>query len=55
MCREDGVEPLKKFSGKFNLRLPAELHAEISLEASATGKSLNQWVVDVLSQKIQYQ
>ncbi|NLD13504.1 MAG: type II toxin-antitoxin system HicB family antitoxin [Gammaproteobacteria bacterium] len=55
MCQEDGVEPLKKFSGKFNLRLPAELHAEITLAASATGKSLNQWVVDVLSQKTQYQ
>lgn len=51
MCLEDGVEPLKKFSGKFNLRLPKELHAEITLAASAAGKSLNQWVVEAISQK----
>jgi len=50
MCREDGVEPRKEYSGKFNVRVPAELHAEIAGAASAEGKSLNQWVVDALSE-----
>ncbi|SEI91000.1 Predicted nuclease of the RNAse H fold, HicB family [Azotobacter beijerinckii] len=27
MCAEDGVEPRKVFSGKFNVRVPPELHA----------------------------
>lgn len=49
MCREDGVEPRRRFSGKFNVRLPPELHATISAAAAADGKSLNQWVVDELS------
>lgn len=53
MCREDGVEPRKEYSGKFNLRVPAKLHAEIALRAAATGKSLNQWLVDLLSEHIQ--
>ena len=26
MCAEDGVEPRKQFSGKFNLRVPPTLH-----------------------------
>jgi len=48
MCREDGVEPRRQFSGKFHVRIPPELHATISAAAAADGKSLNQWVVDEL-------
>lgn len=47
-CREDGVEPFKAFSGKFNVRIPAELHADIAALAAAGGKSLNQWVTEAL-------
>ena len=46
MCREDGVEPRKQFSGKFNVRIPADLHAAIATAAAADGQSLNQWVTD---------
>jgi predicted HicB family RNase H-like nuclease len=52
MCREDGVEPHKEYSGKFNLRVSPELHAEIAARAAAAGKSLNQWVADILDQTI---
>lgn len=52
MCREDGVEPRKEYSGKFNLRVPTNLHAEIAVCAAATGKSLNQWLVDLLRENI---
>ena len=48
--QEDGVEPFKSYSGKFVLRLPPEDHAAISIAASASGKSLNQWAVDTLRQ-----
>ena len=48
MCQEDGVEPRKQFSGKFNVRLPPELHATIADAAAAEGKSINQWVTDEL-------
>lgn len=53
MCCEDGVEPRKEYSGKFNLRIPAELHAELAAGAAAAGKSLNQWVSDLLMQASQ--
>lgn len=52
MCREDGVEPRKAYSGKFNLRVSSQLHAEIATRAAAAGKSLNQWVADVLSESL---
>jgi predicted HicB family RNase H-like nuclease len=48
MCAEDGVEPRKAYSGKFNVRVRPELHADISSAAAAEGKSLNQWIVDAL-------
>jgi len=50
MCREDGVEPYKRFSGKFNVRIPPDLHAEIVAAAAASGISLNQWVEKALAQ-----
>ena len=52
MCREDDVEPRKAYSGKFNLRVPPRLHAEIAVKATAAGKSLNQWIADTLEQSV---
>lgn len=53
MCKEDGVEPRKEYSGKFNLRLSPRLHEEISTAAAAEGKSLNQWVTETLDRAVQ--
>ncbi|MGZ4997207.1 MAG: type II toxin-antitoxin system HicB family antitoxin [Methylobacter sp.] len=49
-CKEDGVEPFKAYSGKFVLRIPPEDHAAVTRAAIASGKSLNQWAVEVLKQ-----
>ena len=48
MCAEDDVEPHREFSGKFNLRIPPKLHADIVIAATAEGKSLNKWVANAL-------
>ncbi len=52
MCEEDGVEPGRTYSGRFNLRIPSELHADVVVAAAAEGKSLNQWVTDTLGDRI---
>lgn len=52
MCEEDGVEPRRRYSGRFNVRLQPELHASVSVAAAAEGKSLNQWVADALSDHV---
>lgn len=51
MCAEDGVEPCKVFSGRFNVRIPPQLHADMAVAAAAAGKSLNQWVVEALDRE----
>ena len=50
MCAEEGVSPYKKASGRFNLRLPQELHDKAVTLAKASGKSVNAWIADVISQ-----
>ena len=52
MCREEGINPHKEYSGKFNLRVPPTLHAEVAAKAVAEGKSLNQCVADILKEVV---
>ena len=47
-CKERGEEPNKPFSGQFVTRVPPELHREVNLAASTSGKSLNAWVAEQL-------
>ena len=47
-CNERGEEPDKPFSGKFVLRIPSELHHKIYLKARKKGKSINNWIIDIL-------
>ena len=49
MCKEDGVEPKKNYSGKFNIRIPSKLHEDIASVAISEGKSINQWVIETLN------
>jgi len=53
MCKEDGIEPFKNFSGKFNVRINPELHADIVAAAKSKGKSLNQFVAETLQRATQ--
>ena len=48
VCRERGVEPEKPYSGRFNLRLPPDLHRGLARAAARSGKSLNAWAVAAL-------
>ena len=48
-CETEGRSPEKRASGKLLLRLPPEVHADASVAAASAGKSLNQWVLDVVA------
>ena len=41
VCREKGIEPRRRFSGKFNLRIAPDLHEKLAIAAQAQGKSIN--------------
>lgn len=48
-CAEQGKEPQKHYSGRFNVRIKPELHQRIAARAAQDGKSLNAWVAEALS------
>ncbi|MCE7989027.1 MAG: type II toxin-antitoxin system HicB family antitoxin [Caldilinea sp. CFX5] len=41
VCREKGIEPYRSYSGRFNIRIPPQLHERVAIMAEAEGKSLN--------------
>ena len=47
-CAQRNESPEKPFSGKFVIRLPAELHRKAYIQAKLADKSLNSWVTEVL-------
>lgn len=48
-CAQRGAEPSKPYSGKFMTRVPPELHRVLSEQADREGKSMNQYMVDLLT------
>lgn len=52
VCREKGIEPRRQFSGKFNLRIPPELHERLAIEAQAQGKSINSLAQEALQERV---
>jgi predicted HicB family RNase H-like nuclease len=47
-CKSLGKTPDKPFSGRFNLRIPSELHRKAATKASQEGISLNTLVEQAL-------
>lgn len=52
-CAQRNEAPEKPFSGKFVIRLPAELHRKVYIQAKLEDKSLNRWVTEVLQDALQ--
>ena len=52
VCKEKGVEPRRNYSGKFNLRIPPELHERLAIAAQAEGKSINTVAQEALAQHV---
>ncbi len=47
-CEEDGVDPIKPFSGNLHLRLGSNLHHRVAVSATRSGMSINGWIKSVL-------
>ena len=52
VCRKNGIDPRRNYSGKFNLRIPVELHEKLAIVAEAEGKSLNTLAQEALLQRV---
>ncbi len=52
VCEEKGIAPRRHYSGKFNLRIPPELHEKLAIEAQAQGKSINTLAQEALQERV---
>jgi predicted HicB family RNase H-like nuclease len=52
-CRMEKEPPEKPFSGKFLVRIPADLHKRAALAAKKCGNSLNSWVASAIKAQIE--
>lgn len=52
VCKRKGIEPRRSYSGKFNLRIPPELHERLAMAAQAEGKSINTLAQEALAQRV---
>lgn len=52
ICRENGIEPEKTYSGKFVLRAGAELHQRAAMAAARANKSLNRWLIEAIEKAV---
>ena len=52
VCRENGIDPVRHFSGRFNARIDPELHARAVATAAAEGISLNQLIERAIEHEV---
>ena len=52
VCKEQGIDPRRHYSGKFNLRIPPELHEKLAITAEAQGQSLNSLAQEALQRSV---
>ena len=52
VCREKGMEPRRNYSGRFNLRIPPDLHEKLAIVAQAEGKSINTLAQEALRLRV---
>lgn len=48
-CKKLKKSPQRPYSGNIMLRVPPEVHAKVAMLAEARGKSLNAWMIELLS------
>src|SRR3989338_10009072 len=49
-CKKRGESAERPFSGKFNIRVPPDLHRKAVIAAKKSGVSLNTWVAEMIRQ-----
>ncbi len=51
-CEEDGIEPVKPFSGELNLDLGPKLHNTVTLLAMEDGVTPHDWIKQAIEEKV---
>lgn len=53
MCKADGIEPRKPFSGKLNLRMPSEMHGRIAAVSMSKGIAINDFINRAIERELE--
>ena len=53
-CKADGVEPVKPYSGRLNLRMSSELHSRIAAFVAATGTTINDFINEAIKNELKH-
>ena len=53
-CKADGVEPVKPYSGRLNLRMSSELHSRVAAFVAATGTTINDFINDAIKNELKH-
>ncbi|WP_416191209.1 type II toxin-antitoxin system HicB family antitoxin [Neisseria sp. CCUG12390] len=53
VCAEQGLEPYRHYSGRFNVRVSPKIHAAAATAAAASNISLNEWINQTLERAVQ--
>ena len=53
VCKEQGIEPVKNYSGKFNTRIEPKLHEKLFIAATSQGKSINEVVNEAIEREVE--
>jgi predicted HicB family RNase H-like nuclease len=52
-CAIKKITPEKPYSGRFNVRMPAEVHQKAALKAAIEHESLNEFVVNAILKEVE--
>ena len=51
-CKEEGIKPLKTYSGTLNIRIAPDTHRQIAMLASKAGVSINAFIKQALNKEV---
>ena len=54
LCELNSKEPQKAYKGSFNIRISPQLHKKAAQEATIRGISLNQFIENVIEEKVMH-
>ena len=54
-CKQGNIKPSKPYSGKFNLRIPSNLHRDLSINAIKSNMSLNEYTENLIAKGLEEQ
>lgn len=53
VCAEEGIQPIKNYTGKFPLRMKPRIHELVQIVATSQGKSMQVWLNEKIEESVE--